>query len=170
MTSKESLFALKQSVQSLLQQLSPAQYTRHLDLFEGATIGQHVRHIVDFFQCLDRGVVQGTVDYADRERDIRLEHQPGFALEQLTLFMERLGNLDEATLINVLADVSANPEAQRPRYLSSIGREFSYIHDHAVHHLAIIKMGLSQLSEPVLLDSKLGVAPATLRHRESSNQ
>lgn len=161
---------MQQSLQALLQQLSQAQYMRHLDLFEGATIGQHVRHIIDFFQCLDRGVAQGTVDYADRERDIRLEHQPDFALAQLTLLTERLGALNEDTLIHVLADVSANPEAIRPLYLSSIGREFSYIHDHAVHHLAIIKIGLSQLSGPIFLDSKLGVAPATLRHREASNQ
>jgi hypothetical protein len=47
---------------------------------------------------------------------------------------------------------------------SSIGRELAYAHDHSVHHLSIIRMGLQQIGKAVSLDRNLGVAPSSVRN------
>jgi hypothetical protein len=55
----------------------------------------------------------------------------------------------------------------RPMATSSIGRELLYAYDHAVHHLAIIKLGIKAEIPDVEIDSNIGVAASTLRHQLS---
>ncbi|MBK7410731.1 MAG: hypothetical protein IPJ40_23365 [Saprospirales bacterium] len=52
--------------------------------------------------------------------------------------------LDENAALPVQADFIPEEEAPRPTVQSSVGRELMYAFDHAVHHLAIVKMGLRQ--------------------------
>jgi len=44
-----------------------------------ASIGGHYRHCLDHFTSLLRGLDAEAVDYDHRERDARIESQPGFA-------------------------------------------------------------------------------------------
>ncbi len=57
-----------EEIKSLFRQLSHNLYTAPKEILSGATIGQHFRHILDFYICLEKGVDIGTVSYDERER------------------------------------------------------------------------------------------------------
>ena len=71
---------LQQSIQNVfvqisesLEQLTCEQYCKPSKILFGATIGQHVRHIIELFICLDNGYGTGVVNYEKRKRDILLK-------------------------------------------------------------------------------------------------
>jgi choline dehydrogenase-like flavoprotein len=151
----------------LLGRIADDTYAKSLLLFNGSSIGQHFRHIVDFYGCLTRGVGGGRVDYAQRQRDTRIETEPGYAAAVLQQFYEQLATMDEVCQVEVVADFSAELNETRPVVLSTVGREMMYAYDHAVHHLAMIKMGLKSVAPALEVDRNLGVAPSTVKHWNS---
>ncbi|RMD73628.1 MAG: hypothetical protein D6818_04460, partial [Bacteroidetes bacterium] len=77
MTCKEGLRSVFGQMDQLLEQLSDEAYAMPLPLFEGSSLGQHFRHIINFAECLLRDFREGQpVDYAARHRDPSLERQP----------------------------------------------------------------------------------------------
>jgi hypothetical protein len=56
-----------------LDQLDRDQYNYSCKNLSGNTIGQHVRHIIEMFLCLEKGYQSGEVDYESRRRDILIE-------------------------------------------------------------------------------------------------
>ena len=55
-----------------------------------ATIGQHVRHIVELFQCLENGYEKGIVNYELRKRDKNIETDKQLAIQLLHEISNRL--------------------------------------------------------------------------------
>ncbi len=153
-------------IAGLLRTVDAAAYARPIALFEGSTLGQHVRHIVDFYQCLLRGIDSGCIDYSDRERNPLVERDPGYALRSLDEICRQVGQLPETHAVEVWADFSADRHERRPRLQSTVGRELLFAYDHAVHHLAIIRIGIKATFPHLSVAEELGVAPATLKHRE----
>ncbi len=149
----------------LLSRMNDGQYTRQLGLFEGSSIGQHVRHIYDFYNSVVQSLEKGELDYADRERNPDIErYTHNAALNFLTL-SKHVMTLDEDTLIDVLTEFDIDESTARKRVSSSIGRELMYAYDHAVHHLAIVKMGIQTNFPEFELDDVIGVAPSTIKHK-----
>src|SRR5450631_217454 len=71
-----------------LDLLDGQQYNYSCKNLSGNTIGQHVRHIIEMFQCLENGYQTGEVDYEKRKRDRQIETDKIFAmglLEEITL-------------------------------------------------------------------------------------
>src|SRR5512138_2296493 len=66
-----------------LNQLSNEEYTRSSKILMKATIGQHVRHIIELFQCLEKGYDTGLVNYEKRKRDYNIETNKQFAIDLL---------------------------------------------------------------------------------------
>ncbi|MDG2312138.1 MAG: hypothetical protein P8L64_07110, partial [Flavobacteriales bacterium] len=53
---------------------------------------------------------------------------------------------------------------------TTVERELAYCLDHAIHHLAIIKISLIESRIDLKMESNLGVASSTLRYRETCAQ
>ena len=68
----------------LLNQLSENEYSKCCFELSGATIGEHTRHIVEMFQCLNRNYDSGIVNYDKRERNIVTQTNVGFAIQMIT--------------------------------------------------------------------------------------
>ena len=68
----------------LLGQLNNANYSQPLNVLHNNTIGKHVRHVTEFYQTFLQGLATGIVDYDNRQRNIRLETEIAFTIEQLT--------------------------------------------------------------------------------------
>jgi uncharacterized damage-inducible protein DinB len=151
----------------LLEKMDAGTYSKPLSLFNGSSIGQHFRHIVDFYGCLVRDAGGGRIDYAKRERDVRVETQPRYAAEVLTAFAGKISEMKEQNLLEVVADFSSDLNEERPVVTSTVARELMYAYDHAVHHLAMIKMGLKETRPELEVDQRIGVAPSTLKHWEN---
>jgi len=64
-------------------QLTDEQYVHQCQTLTGATIGKHVRHVIELFQSLQNGYEHGIVNYDSRKRDIRIENEKQLALSLL---------------------------------------------------------------------------------------
>ncbi len=148
----------------LLGKIDAGTYAQPLSIFNGSSIGQHFRHIIDFYTCLLKGVEEGRVDYAKRERDVQVETQPLQAAKVLSGCAAKVAGMNEQASLEVIADFSAELNEDRPVVVSTVGRELMYAYDHAVHHLAMIKMGLRAACPELEINQAIGVAPSTLKH------
>lgn len=160
MQANSALVALLEQIDHVICQLEPADYVRPLPEFDGSTLGQHFRHILEFFQCLQEGVASGTVDYAARQRNLLYEENPRVAAGVFANFAEALPAFDSRQNVSVRAEFGGS---HRPEYASTIGRELVFVYDHAIHHLAIIKIGLRCHFPNVQTDKHLGVSPSTIK-------
>ncbi len=166
MTCKEATLTMALQIKGLLQEIEAVDYSRPLDIFKGATLGQHFRHIIDFYRCLLRDTATGIVDYANRDRNTDVETDPAFAIYVIDEIVDKIGVLQEQQSLQVRADFSSNNTDGRPLVLSTLGRELMFAYDHAVHHLAIIRIGLHTALPHLSIDKNLGMAPSTVKYRE----
>ena len=162
-TAKENLNQLK----DLVQVLGIEQYNNESDILSGATIGQHIRHILEFYLLLVSGSFSGIINYDKRERDMRIETDPGFTANVIDRLLSGIDTLDETQAVKFEADYSRNGSSQN-NISSSVGRELAYCIEHSIHHQAIIKAGLIDLNLKELVNEQFGVAYSTIRYRSDS--
>ncbi|MBV6441084.1 MAG: hypothetical protein DYG98_26310 [Haliscomenobacteraceae bacterium CHB4] len=172
MNAKQGTILIAAQMAGLLERLDEVTFTRPLPLFHGSTIGQHFRHILEFYTCLFEGVLPARVDYSGRKRNHAISEKPGVALAVLDYIADAVKRQDEHQWLNVESEFSDEVVAhvQRPVYMSSMGRELQYAFDHAVHHLAIIRMGLEVYFPEIQVDEDLGVAPSTLKYKKEGRK
>src|SRR5436190_10199069 len=82
-----------------LDELSHEEYTQHSDILFNATIGQHVRHIIELFIELDKGYKTGCVNYEKRKRDYTIESDKDVAIELLDNIYLQLNKPDKELLL-----------------------------------------------------------------------
>ncbi len=164
MNCKQGTQIIADQIREVLARIDTDFYTLPLGIFNDSTIGQHFRHIIDFYGCLCRGLTDGLIDYAHRARDHQIEISPQYAAKVLDEHLQCILQFDESQPLDVLGDFSSELEEQRPLLRSTLGRELMYAYDHAVHHLAMIKMGLKSIDRDASLSQEIGVAPSTLRY------
>ena len=151
----------------LLASLDADIYKQKLEIFDGATIGKHFRHIIDFYTCIINGEKIGLIDYSLRQRNIEIENlipEAEFALAEI---QKNINALDTKVELQIKTDFSLDEDTNRQVVKSSIGRELMYGFDHSIHHIAIIKIGIKQTFPHVVLDQQLGYAPSTLKNNAS---
>ena len=165
MDAKTGLLHLHRQIAEILAQISVEDFTTPLELFNGATLGQHFRHILDFFQCLADATAGGVVDYARRQRDPRPENDPEAAAILFQQILDQIMKMSESSPLLMRADFMHTAEADRPLYASSAGREMTFVHDHAIHHMAMIQMGIREYFPYVVRSEHFGVAPSTVKFR-----
>lgn len=146
----------------LLQQIEPHDYRRPLTEFDGSSLGQHFRHILEFFQCLEKGKDKGCIDYASRVRNMLYEDNPLFTARAFSDFAELLESDMEDKTLTVRAEFGGE---ERPEYNSTLNRELLFVYDHAIHHLAMIKIGIRCHFPEIKVDRDLGVSPSTIKSR-----
>ena len=155
-----------QDAEVYLREIDPDVYGMPLDLLFGASIGQHTRHFVEFYQCLLHQITGATqvVNYSDRLREPAIEEDPEFALKTI----ERLVNEVLALEANISCKLKCSEQFESGDVYvdSNLERELLYNIEHTIHHLAIIKIGLAAVTPGIDLPEHFGVAPSTLRYRD----
>ncbi len=151
-----------------LEIIDPVVYQSPLELLSGSTIGQHTRHIIEFYNCLiEQSVDQANplINYAKRCRDHQIESLPDHAIAFVNELCNRLQDLDPQQ--NCFLDCAEH--GQEDLLVSStIGRELIYNIEHTIHHLAIVKIALRATLPSLELPEHFGVAPSTIRHRQEA--
>lgn len=128
-----------------------------------ATIGQHVRHILEFFLCLEAGVQQGKVNYDQREHDEAIESSQTLALEtvdRIRTFVNQRSSDYNLLLEGNYEEGYANTFEVKSNY----HRELVYNIEHAIHHMALIKIGIRENANYITLPADFGVASSTIRY------
>lgn len=157
---------LKQLAQ-LLTQLDNTQYATPLSILNGSSIGQHTRHVIEFYRCLLQGFSKGIVDYDARERDLTLETDLIFVLENIATIRHQIEESSSTTLRFSLA-VKYNEYA--PSLVeTNFTRELVYLVEHSIHHYALIKIGLQENFPSVVIPNNFGIAYSTVRHQATQN-
>jgi len=162
-SAKENLLQLK----DLLTRISESVYTRTSEVLSGATIGQHVRHILECYLLLVSGSFTGVVSYDKRQRDERIENDPDFAISIVNKLLKGISTIREDERIELEADYSTDGNREN-RLITSADRELAYCVEHSIHHQALIKAGLTDFGKQHLIDDHFGVDYSTLRYRKDA--
>lgn len=156
----QPLDSLLSMLLSALHELTIDQYVQPIPVLSGATIGQHTRHILEFFMELNKGYLCGTVDYDQRKRNHAIESDHVIATTQLLLILRGLSQPDKALVLRVdYGGENAAVEIKTNYY-----RELVYNLEHTVHHMALIRIGINAVSA-IQLPLEFGVASSTLKSR-----
>lgn len=156
--------AVVRQISDLLKQLKPNEYSQSLTVLNGSSIGQHTRHVVEFYQCLLKGIRGGVVDYDARERNLMFENDLYFTincLQEIENSIETIKNPNEPLLLAV-SYCSDNQSFIETNFM----REMVYLVEHSIHHYALIRIGLQENFPNIFIPKNFGVAYSTVKHRE----
>ena len=153
----ETLQRLRVALESVDQSL----YT-HVNLKGKASVGQHVRHTLEFYQCLFEG--GESVNYDERKRDILIESSAEHARVTIDSIIRRLEGVAKDFPLTLSADL---PSASKEQLLvgSSLSRELLYVLEHSIHHMAVIRILIKDEEPGFVLEDSFGVAYSTLAYR-----
>ena len=164
---------LKQPIQNVfvqltetLNRLTKEEYTQLSSILFNASIGQHVRHIIELFLCLEKGCETGTVNYEKRKRDYSIETDKDLAVHLLKDIYHRL---DRPNIELVLEAEDYEDNDSIVSIPSNYYREVAYNLEHTIHHMALIRVGVNEVST-IELPKEFGVAYSTIKHRQQCAQ
>jgi len=150
-------------IESVLKNMGELNYKTSIKLLSGGTIGQHVRHILEFYLSLVNGTKVGKINYDKRERNLLLESDIKFGIFTIEKICSNLYHIKQDKGIDLEGNYST--EENEPIIIkSSLNRELAYCLEHSIHHQALIKIALIELNLQGLINPNFGVAPATIRH------
>jgi transcriptional regulator of heat shock response len=152
----ESLF---QQIRDFLCQLTEEQYNQRLPVLYGSSIGQHLRHVIECFEELEKGYEAGTVNYDNRQRNLLLETDKDLAAESMD---QILSSIDKKDKLLQLAAIYSMDENHRTIVGTNYYREWMHNIEHTVHHMALIKTGAQSLAG-IQLPASFGTAVSTQR-------
>lgn len=164
---------LKQPIEKIFSQLTealmrltPEEYTRPSNTLSNASIGQHVRHIIELFLCLEQGYDTGKVNYEKRKRDTEIETNKELAI---CLLQEIYQRLDRPNADLELQAENFENSGEPITIPSNYFRELAYNLEHTIHHMALIRIGISEISSIDVAPS-FGVAHSTIKYRQQCAQ
>jgi hypothetical protein len=149
-----------------LDQLNQEQYVQPCKTLLNATVGQHVRHIIELFQCLEEGYQAGLVNYEKRKRDVEIESDKAFASKLLTEVHAGLNFPNKDLQLEACYD---DNNAEPITIATNFYREIAYNLEHTIHHMALIRVGLNEVAAIELPDD-FGVASSTIKYRKECAQ
>lgn len=152
-------FAIKQleDLSDLLNQLSEDKYSTPMERVFNSTIGKHTRHIIEFYQLFFKAYESLNLCYDQRSRNTNLENSINEALFAIKEIIQQLdSNLENKEL--QLKTCILNEDLLLK---TSVSRELLYLLEHTTHHLASIRIGVSNLDPDFNGQLELGVAYST---------
>src|SRR6476659_3374551 len=157
---------LQQAVKNVFVQLSgtirllsPSQYVQQCGNLGNNTIGQHVRHVIELFQCLESGYPDNSVNYEKRKRDVVIETNKDLALQLLQNIYLQLDKPDKELVLHTSYDDNSDESISIP---TNYFREIAYNLEHTIHHMALIRVGINEVST-ISVPDQFGVAYSTMK-------
>jgi uncharacterized damage-inducible protein DinB len=129
-----------------------------------SSIGGHIRHILDVFDCIFDGLEIGEVDLAARKRNVLAEQKVTVGLDYFNQVIEKLNsltNVDLNQIVLVRDDLGLGEIIQN----YTLGSALIQAHSHAIHHFASLGYLINQLGID-LPDNDFGYNPTTPRTEE----
>lgn len=150
------------SIQSILSQINEEDYKTSLKTLKGATIGKHIRHIAEFYQCLLFNS-DNLINYDARKRNILLEENVKYAEDIITEIMDKIQKIETNSRIILVS----NYHHQTINIETSLYRELIYNIEHTVHHLAIISIAIPIHFDYINFSQSFGYADSTIQYLQS---
>ncbi len=151
---------------NVINQITQEDFRKPSVALSQASVGQHLRHTLEFFICLMQGYEQGVVNYDKRSHNKEMESHKAIALKTIA----QIQNFVQAIQIDksLKLEVAYQPDCENCITIeSNYLRELTYNIEHAVHHMAIMKIGIREVASYVQLPADFGIAVSTIRFRDA---
>ena len=152
----ESSLKTLQKAQSLLTQLSTEDYCNASVSPYYSSIGSHLRHIFDFYNCIFNAE-NNLVDLTARNRDLKVETCCKTANNYLNFIKEKLKSIDNLNHKLIVVDDLGLGKVEMDYTYSAL---LAQANSHTIHHYAIINYILDRLGIE-MKDSDFGYNPTT---------
>lgn len=148
-------------------QLRDNDFRSPLKILSENSIGKHIRHIIEFYDLMMVGNTTLKVDYDKRSHDKVLEENRVLAIEKMNALALEISDIKEDKSITMSANYST--EGDDPVLINTtLFRELQYNIEHAVHHMAIIKIALLNAFPSINIPSAFGIAYSTIKYQKDS--
>jgi len=154
-------------LQDLVKQIDEKDFVKPSTALSNSTVGQHLRHTLEFFLCFEKGFGDGVINYDKRAHDKLIESDKFIALSTLSRISEFIQNLNanKELKLEVGYDLAADDFVTID---TNAVRELVYNIEHAVHHMAIMKIGVREIASYIELPPDFGIAASTIRYQHES--
>lgn len=149
---------LKRGVR-LLNAITDTQYSNTSVPPYHSSIGIHMRHILDVFDCIFCGLQTKEINLAERKRNQLAEQKTNMGLAYFDEIINKLKLLDNTDLDQVV-EVSDDLGLGMVTTKYTLASILAQAHSHAIHHFASIGYIISQLGIE-LPDVDFGYNPTT---------
>ena len=165
---QDSATELLNQLKLIVQKCDDRDFTRALPELSNSTFGQHVRHTLEFFLCLFDANNEGAINYDNRKHDKFIETDPVLAISVIESIQKFLAANTEDFAISFEANYTLE-EGVMQKMSSSFYRELAYNIEHAIHHMALLKVAVNQTLSYIELPADFGVATSTIRYQAGTN-
>ena len=155
-----------EQLESTVDQIHPEDFGRPSETLSGFTIGQHLRHTLEFFICLENGFESGVINYDKRNHDKLIESDKFIALAAVARIRDFIAARKEDRELKLEVGYERHSE-ECVTISTNYFRELTYNIEHAIHHMAIMKIGVREIAPYVRLADHFGVAVSTVRYQEA---
>jgi hypothetical protein len=152
---------------SLVEGMSEAEFITPSQSLSGSSVGQHLRHTLEFFICLEQGFKNGVVNYDKRAHDKLIESDKFIAISYIHRIQQFVKNQTEDQILKLEVGYDLQHD-QSIEIETNYFRELVYNIEHAVHHMAIMKIGVREVAPQISIPADFGVAASTIRYREQT--
>lgn len=149
----------------LVEQISGSDFVKPAETLSFSTIGQHLRHTLEFFICFEHGFNKGVVNYDKRAHDKLIETDRYLALTAIHRIRDFILRMTDRPL-----QLEVGYDVEKEAFVTietSASRELVYNIEHAVHHMAIMKIGIREIAPYITLAPDFGIAASTIRYKEN---
>lgn len=153
-------------LEDVVRQISDNDFSKPSAALSQSTVGQHLRHTLEFFLCLESGFKQGTVNYDKRAHDKLIESDKFIALGAIQRIKDFVASQHGDQPLKLEVGYERHNE-NCVTIDTNYFRELTYNIEHAVHHMAIMKIGIREVAGYVKLAPEFGIAVSTIRHQEN---
>lgn len=163
----KAVFKLLTQITEAVKQLEDSQYAEPLPVLSQSSIGQHVRHVIEMYECLLDGYEAGIVNYELRKRQKSLETMKDAAIKRIEELVNKIGNLEDKSLELELNFDEKSTDFTRLN--SNFYRELAYNIEHTIHHMALLRIGLTEIGTGSI-HPNFGIASSTVKFRTQCAQ
>lgn len=168
MNIKQATVNVLSELKMILEVTDHNDYQMKLKIFSGSSIGMHTRHIIEFFQCLVSQSSSDVISYDNRQRKKRLEQEVLEAIKAIEKVINAIEKIKEDKKLNLRVNYSTISNSFS-EVETTLFRELAYNLEHAIHHNALIRIGLNITSPQMIIPSSFGIAPSTIKYLSSLN-
>ncbi len=147
----------------LVNSIKDEDFSKPSAALSNATVGQHLRHTLEFFICFEQGCQVGVINYDKRNHDKAVETNRNMAALTIARIINFVSAMEENTPLRL--EVNYDLEHDDFEVLeTTASRELVYNIEHAVHHMAIMKIGIHEVAPYISLPHGFVIAASTIRH------
>ncbi|MFZ1807013.1 MAG: hypothetical protein WAU36_07330 [Cyclobacteriaceae bacterium] len=160
-------YSILSQLASVVEQIEEKDFSLPCPSLGNSSVGQHLRHTLEFFLCLESGCNDGVVNYDKRSHDKIMESDKFITLSTINRIKDFISSKVEDFTFTLEVGYELDSE-ESVKMQTNYFRELTYNIEHAVHHMAIMKIGIREIAPYISLPPDFGIAASTLRYKESS--